>query len=416
MELRLLATPEEPLHLADRLSAGNYSATLEYAPGTALRGAFAAAYLTHPDLQQQAIERLRAVGWSFDDYFRWLFLSGLVRFRNLYPKSDKASWVIPLSARSCKRYGGFAYDDERPLRETHAVYDVLLGEPEVFRCPADYKGHSKCDAPMEPFHAPQRRFYESSDASAQSGRMVRTARRVLTRTAIENATEMVRQGALYSLESIEEGGGGHYALAGSINADAPVELAPQHQQALLALLREHVEKELSVIFIGAARTRGLGRLRLVLEGDPLMLPSIEERFDELQKAWSKAHPEMPNEPVFTLTLNSDAVVMDELWRYCSVLDERAIKREYPSAPECKLQHPCFTGTRVVAGWNSAHRLPKEDEMAIVKGAAFLYTTEADTKDLLSWLAQVEERGIGERRNEGFGQLIACHPFHREVAK
>jgi hypothetical protein len=62
MKRELRAIAAEPLHLADRHGAGNYSGTLDYIPGTALRGAFAMAYLRQTDRQQQVAQRLQATG------------------------------------------------------------------------------------------------------------------------------------------------------------------------------------------------------------------------------------------------------------------------------------------------------------------------------------------------------------------
>jgi CRISPR-associated protein Csx10 len=30
------------------------------------------------------------------------------------------------------------------------------------------------------------------------------------------------------------------------------------------------------------------------------------------------------------------------------------------------------------------------------------------------LERLEETGVGERTDEGFGELMVCHPFHLEV--
>ena len=166
--------------------------------------------------------------------------------------------------------------------------------------------------------------------------------------------------------------------------------------------------------IGAAKTRGLGTVHLDFFPEPTSpLVPLEERFDELQQVWSQVSEHDPDQKIFTLTLNSDAIVLDELWRYCSVLDECLLAREVDAALSCCLKR-WFTSTRIVSGFNSAHRLPKEDELAITKGAAFLYTTTVCRSTLLSWLEDIETHGIGERRSEGFGQVIACHPFHWEV--
>jgi CRISPR-associated protein Csx10 len=393
--------------MASSLAAGNYSRTLDYISGTALRGALAIEYLNRPSIQRQVEEQLRPIGWSFQMYFKWLFLSGLVRFPNLYPRDQKSSMVIPLSARTCKRRSGFTAERRRVHERLHGVYDVLLYEPDNFRC-AVRIGTKNCAAPMEPFAG----FYESDNGRAERARNVKAKRRILTRTAIEYATESVRQGALYSLESVEEGGGAYPVFAGWLKADVPDQIGPEHHDLILNLLREHLT--LRELKIGAAKTRGLGRIKLEIpEFIASHLLPVEQRFDSLQQVWRQKYPDRTNETIFTLTLNSDAIVLDELWRYCSVVDGDLLVRESADAPEIHLQK-WFTTTRIVSGWNGAHRLPKEDEMAIVKGAAFLYTTTSDRMNLLRWLGRIEEQGIGERRNEGFGQVIVCHPFHWEV--
>ncbi len=412
MKRELTATPESPVHLAEKLGAGNYSRTLHYIPGTALRGALAAAYLDREDLRWQINELLHHFESSFEEYFNWVFLSGLVRFENLYPRLDHPSFVIPLSARSCKLHSGFAAEDVIGKELPHGVFDILLFEPEGFRC-ATYRKNTVCGAPMEPLHG----FYQSANGEAQAGRRVNAGRRVLARTAIESGTEIVRQGMFYSLESIEEGGGGYAVFSGSLHSDAPSNLTFEHQQILVGLLREHIGGQLSILSVGAARTRGLGRVRVALaEFDTPGLMPLDQRFAQLQDKWRETSPERSGETVFTLTLNSDAIVLDELWRYCSVLDEHVLASEASGLPACQLAERFFTGTRIVSGWNSAHRLPKEDELAIAKGAAFFYKSSADPQAVFDWLQTIEAQGIGERRSEGFGQIIACHPFHLEVPK
>jgi CRISPR-associated protein Csx10 len=237
------------------------------------------------------------------------------------------------------------------------------------------------------------------------------------RTAMENATETVRSGMLYSLEAIEEGGGGFPTFSGFIQAEAPPEWPPDQQDALLRLLHTELEREeLTTLRLGAAKTRGLGTVEFEIQAaESFALPPLEERFGRLQEAWRQIKERPSGQKVFTLTLNADAIVLDDLWRFRSRLDESVLAREVPNAPPFKLQR-CFTQTRVVSGWNSAHQLPKEDELAIAKGAAFLYRTEAEQGALLALLRQVEGQGIGERRAEGFGQVIVCHPFHWEVPK
>jgi len=438
MNKEIIATPDSPLHLSDRHTAANYSGTLDYIPGSAIRGAVASGYLQRVELQQDIDRRLQGMDLSFRDYFDWLFLSGQVRFPNLYPmKTQRRPLVIPLSARSCKRFSGFSNGPRRVGEEQHGVRDILLNEPEDFRCRERLRerGRTTCGAPMEQLVG----FYESDNGEVNGSQQVKITPRLLTRTGIENETENVRQGVLFSLEAMEEGGGSFGVFVGNLIASPPSGWISSAAQEAIQILEEHLYGNVptgersnrrrasenfqtdecgpfSRLWVGEAKTRGIGALRIELSelGPPDLLPPLEERLNRLQEVWEQL-PEHEDTTIFTLTFNSDAIVMDELWQYRSVLDEEVLEREAPGAPPCCLKR-LFTRTRIVSGWNSAHRLPKEDELAILKGAAFLYHTTADQATLLSWLQRIEEEGIGERRSEGFGQIIACHPFHWEVAQ
>jgi hypothetical protein len=60
---------------------------------------------------------------------------------------------------------------------------------------------------------------------------------------------------------------------------------------------------------------------------------------------------------------------------------------------------------VLAGWNSAHRLPKADQIAVAAGSSFLLARPADGgKEELQALARAAREGVGLRRTEGFGVI------------
>ena len=70
----------------------------------------------------------------------------------------------------------------------------------------------------------------------------------------------------------------------------------------------------------------------------------------------------------------------------------------------------FASYDYVGGWNAAWGLPKEIDLITRMGSVFVfYTSEID-----SWipvLKTLEKVGIGRRREEGFGQILICGPFH-----
>lgn len=67
---------------------------------------------------------------------------------------------------------------------------------------------------------------------------------------------------------------------------------------------------------------------------------------------------------------------------------------------------------VARGWNARQGLPKEDEPAVGRGSVLLFQAEPGKVDaLLPRLKEAEEKGIGRRREEGFGRVQVCDPFH-----
>ena len=72
----------------------------------------------------------------------------------------------------------------------------------------------------------------------------------------------------------------------------------------------------------------------------------------------------------------------------------------------------FNNTKEVLGWNAAWGLPKEKEMAIEKGSVFFFKYNGDdVEGLLQSLKDVEIKGIGLRKEEGFGRVYICDSFH-----
>lgn len=93
----------------------NNPKSLSYIPGSTLRGALAMHYL-------------RSIGSSNDEVFNALFVSGSIKYPNLYPSNEQeliVSKILPLTAVSCKNVDGFQRDaDEDKIG--HGVNDSLV--------------------------------------------------------------------------------------------------------------------------------------------------------------------------------------------------------------------------------------------------------------------------------------------------
>jgi len=78
----------------------------------------------------------------------------------------------------------------------------------------------------------------------------------------------------------------------------------------------------------------------------------------------------------------------------------------------------FASSHQIGGWSSAWCMPKPIAPAIAAGSVFLYHVPGGNFDLarivLKRLAVLEREGVGQRREEGYGWLQVCTPFHLEI--
>ncbi|QYR63708.1 RAMP superfamily CRISPR-associated protein [Fusobacterium animalis] len=68
----------------------------------------------------------------------------------------------------------------------------------------------------------------------------------------------------------------------------------------------------------------------------------------------------------------------------------------------------FINTAKLEGYNIINNIRKVDELIFNKGSVFTYTiNENDCKKILGKLIEIEEKGLGLRKNEGFGRVRIC---------
>ncbi len=407
--IRLQLTALAPLSFsARRGTASAFTDTLNYLPGTALRGAAAAHYL-------------RNIGEPEDERFQNLFVNGGVHFANLYPQrsDDKSvSQALPATARSCKAHSGFLMDFSAE-DETHGAGDILiraaifemLGDKEVLnevaRCP-------QCSQPAHQFSG----FYERA-VEAPVYSKVEVYKRHLPHVGINRRTQTAEAGVLYAQEVINE--------ARREKPDQPYE--PQRFSGDLIVQDQHVEfvKDTLLVkgatmWVGESRSRGLGRVQVTecaitaTDGETV----LKSRIEAFNRQFSEQSREAEGRTFISLTLQSDAIVQDVFMRpktrletgdlVCIVSDRTVTQSFLPLQPIY-----ANVGTRLVQSWNVASGYPKPDDVAIRMGSVFLFEVMGGLRDdLLKSLAVLQEGGVGKRRCEGFGRLTVCDPFHMEV--
>jgi len=50
----------------------------------------------------------------------------------------------------------------------------------------------------------------------------------------------------------------------------------------------------------------------------------------------------------------------------------------------------------------------------VMGSVYVFRTEKSPDEIASLLEALEAQGVGDRTDEGLGEILICHPFHKEV--
>jgi len=353
--------------------------SLGYIPGTTLRGALAEFYIARNGLKTQRAEH--------DDLFRQIFIEEKVYFGNLYPSiSNIVTLPAPASLHTCKRYGGFWWDEENDHYDPsqHGVIDVrhfTTGDlPEC--CP-------QCvNEPLEKVT----NFYRVQDGHPQTAV---AKRRFLVRSGIDEFTLTSKQGVLFSLDVLEA----RQNFYGFIRDDNNL----LHKAALSGNLEE--------LLVGVAVTRGLGETYCTIAAGANTFSQFVEQTKPMATPISK--------PCFSIVLYSDVILLDRYLRYTSVLDENILHAEFgadfPAGLEIRLQTK-FLSMRIVSGWNVKHGLPKENELAIAAGSVFVFAhkenlSENENRQLNNFFNLIQNQGIGERKSEGFGRVIVNDWFH-----
>lgn len=379
--LKLTLIPEAPLLFSDRRPDGQFRPSTAYIPGSAIRGSLAQELLNAGCDPNECAE------------FRALFLGAEAPlFRNAYPGR-----LLPATAFSCKSHPGWR-DLDRPNLGGHGVYDSLLdrfcfesmqlGLPYLPRCPRD---GDRVEA-FSGFYSgpPERRKREAPPV------------RMLTRVALNRRRRSAETGLLYSPLAIEATGDPLRFVGSIVTSDDRLSVVKRWLGRLT--------------HVGSGSTRGLGKVSLQVEedGEPDVQTRVKAFTAALNERRSLCEQFGQRQPFrsgfyFSLTLQSDAILRVETGLATLRLEPGFLGEVGHGAELVR----CYSAAETRGGWNLAWGLPKDTELAVRAGSVFLYyMPEAlEFSNWLEALRALEENGVGERRQEGYGQVLACDPFH-----
>lgn len=386
-EFFVALVPKSPLRLGTVKPKTDYLDTLPHVPGVILRGALA--------------EWLKRNGKEKD------ILSIVKRFRfgNLFPSPIKMCYALPfpMTALECKIQGGFQ-NPPKGREKGHGIRDSLIlalayyeleksgarfPVPMTLRC-------GICKGRMERVSG----FY----ASLPEGRLkISSVRGVQTKVALSRYRRAAQEQLLYRIVALQP----QECFVGRIWLE---------DEKDLDLLCQAIEQ----VGLGSLTTRGFGAAQLSksqIQEWKTVSKRVSEFNERLKEVWrdladlaKQGGSNVPDEPkgnYFSVDLLSPAILNDEqgLPTLKLSLEINGEKLE----PVFWATQPAFIG-----GWSMPWGLPKPTALGAAMSSVYVFRTKQTIDDILPKLEELEAKGVGERNEEGLGEILVCHPFHLEV--
>jgi CRISPR-associated protein Csx10 len=395
--------PIEPLLLGGVKANTNFLSALPYIPGRVLRGVWAD-WLIEQGREQDILAHTEQV-----------------RIGNFFPAADWQTIhsVSPflLSTLSCKRERGFYNVPGNPKERKHGVVDTLLPHlayrllqdkgadfsvPFALRC-------NVCSDRMEVvkgFYAVYQRghnIYYTKTQERYYGQ---------TKVALNPYRQAGAEGMLYTATAL-----------------SPLTVAPDNPRMKTDLVFigqvngpegkiEELCEALNIMPIGSLRTRGYGQIKVQTTSAP-KTPDLVERLEkfnqQLVRLWqdlkrlvvnSSDLPDKPEGTYFSVDLVSPGI-----------FHQKGLPSLIPSLDwDVQFLKPVFWLTRpgFAGGWSIVWGLPKFTALVAQMGSVYVFRWDGPQETLIPRLEELENKGVGERCDEGFGECLVCHPVHEEI--
>ena len=407
---RVVITAQSPLSFSQRKPGGIFQESLTYVPGSTLRGATADTLLN--GAMQDHLSHLK---FQPDCDFCQCFLGQQAAvFTNAYPVGPKSTaetpFVLPATAVSCKHQQGFSQADG------HGVFDTLIDR----LCWETLEPTGLLYGPDCPHCHERVESYSTVFTRDQAGRYQRqeVSQRLLTRVAINRRRAVAEEGLLYSPWVIEE-------VTRDEQSDSETDFTPTTFVGALYGAEQAVASAVeSLTTVGGGSSRGLNHVQIKVV--PITVEdyqAVKQRVAHFNRLIDTVWPlyqalggqDKPKAGhYFTLDLQAQTILKTPYGEPTMVVDEAILEQatggQLKSADINLVRS--YTSYGYVTGWNSAWKLPKQAEVCAQTGSVFLFQAPNGLNDeQLKALAALQQRGIGLRTGEGFGQVRICDEFH-----
>jgi CRISPR/Cas system CSM-associated protein Csm3 (group 7 of RAMP superfamily) len=364
-EVMLVLQAEEPLHLSSVKDPSNYTPTRDYLEGSAVRGAVAAA------------------------------LAGL---------ATKEELDMLLGGQSPAAFG-----DGRPGSQKAIPAPMTLKGPKGSGDPCDEAAllcAGECGGRLERLPEDFRTVKGSWVLQEKGWAKFSVKVRTVTRNARDHASGRGEDGKLFSLEVLDP-----VLEPEKKTAKDPAEeqVAPKQQRLCFYVPVKGTPEQIALtiraaragLVVGGDRTRGYGRLRLLKARTEPVLAPLEKRHALWAELIGRLGVPDPESTGVLMALGPLAVSHERL--------VAAIE-----AAGLELLHGAVR-RQTNGGWNARIHLQRSISSHVLPGS-ILIVRQKDRRSALPALAELETKGIGPGRPDGWGRLVACHPIHVDCFK
>lgn len=396
--------------------------TRDYVPGSTVRGAMAKALAQK--IRENSKNEAENVNQFVSDKLKEFFIdSGLIFDDCLYSKGFIPARLIPVSAQTCKVYSGFKSESTQK-DEKHGVIDTVISDLTVHYAdlPIAYQLFCPtCNGDTTPFTG-----YYQQEENFKKFYKKETVKRIVTRSSQNRKLRNSEEGKLFSIESIDRMADKEteFAFAGTIRNVKP------------ELINELSHWDSETLHIGAEISTGYGNVIVELTNavEPIEHETIKkriiafniklkEKFEQCKKQWDglcKITEHDMTALYFTIDLLSDTILFDENGLYESVLPENLPESWTGGFKTERIRS--YASSKLVSGWffketssDTRKYMPKRVQQAIQRASVFVYRIKNNMDDptdkLFEALCELELKGIGERKQEGYGHIRICDEFH-----
>ena len=164
------------------------------------------------------------------------------------------------------------------------------------------------------------------------------------------------------------------------------------------------KNQVYTIYLGKLKTKGFGKAKITFKDYVETKEDIVSRVDKFNKDIPKDEKEkLNNKTLITFDLQSDMVLpfndiynAQEQFKILANLSDK-FKFSYSRS---------FVNTAKLEGYNIINNVRKIDELVFSRGSVFTFEID-NYKEELELLKKIEEKGLGLRKNEGFGRVKIC---------